>query len=57
VAALAPVREALLRQARAEAAQVHADAERDAQQLVAQAQASADAVLAAARARGQTEAY
>jgi uncharacterized metal-binding protein YceD (DUF177 family) len=57
VAALAPAREALLRQAPAKAAQVHADAERDAQQLVAQAQASADAVLAAARARGQAEAY
>jgi hypothetical protein len=56
VAALAPVRKALLRQARAEAAQVHADAEHDAQQLVTEAQASADAVLTAARARGQAEA-
>jgi vacuolar-type H+-ATPase subunit E/Vma4 len=55
-AALTPVREALLQRARADAAGLLADADRDAKRALAQARADAEAILAEARARGEAEA-
>lgn len=54
--ALAPVRDALLERARADAARTLAAAERDADTLLEGARAEADALLGAARARGAEEA-
>ena len=53
--ALDPLREALLRAARAEAARLVADADADADATVARARAQVDARLEEARARGRAE--
>ena len=55
-AALAPVRAALLDAARADAAAVRAQAERDAEQILRDATGRADAILDEARRRGRAEA-
>jgi vacuolar-type H+-ATPase subunit E/Vma4 len=56
VAALAPVREGLLRRARAEAGQVRADAEAEAAGIEAQGRGQADRILAEARRQGEADA-
>jgi vacuolar-type H+-ATPase subunit E/Vma4 len=54
--ALAPVRQALLRQAREEADETRASAEREAQEVLARAHAEADEVRRQARADGERDA-